>query len=191
MEISEGSSQSWYSSSTTHREMSRSVAAQGSLWFGVWVVVSTFLWLHQRALGRMWTHDVTYLYLRRHSPGVGWAIITNRAGQAANGDTPSATVLCEPLKDFYPVLSPSCVAEDSRSGGVPCLPRLWFTSSSADLQFAYTTREVVWAEVGSWSVYRQDVLQHDRSRGAFFARALSKTSNIVSSATRISHVSQP
>ncbi len=38
-------------------------------------------------------------------------LITSR-----RGNTPGTTVLCELLRDFYPVISPSFVAEGSRSG---------------------------------------------------------------------------
>ncbi len=71
-----------------------------------------------------------YLYLRRHSPGAGWAGITNRVDHVSDGSTPGSVVLCELTRHFHPVLSPSCVAEDSRSGhrfqvgldrGSPCL----------------------------------------------------------------------
>ncbi len=39
-----------------------------------------------------------------------------RVGHVSDGGTPGSTVLGELTRDFYPVLSPSYVAEDSRSG---------------------------------------------------------------------------
>ncbi len=70
------------------------------------------------------------LYLRRHSPGAGWAGITNRVDHVSDGSTPGSAVLCELTRHVHPILSQSCVAEDSRSGdrfqdgldrGNPCL----------------------------------------------------------------------
>ncbi len=60
---------------------------------------------------------LTYLYLRRHSPGAGWAGITNWTDHVSNRGTPGSTVLCELTRDFHPVIAPSCVADDSQSGG--------------------------------------------------------------------------
>ncbi len=45
----------------------------------------------------------------------GWAGITNLVDHVSSGGTPGSTVLCELTRDFHSVLSPSCVAEDSRS----------------------------------------------------------------------------
>ncbi len=77
-----------------------------------------------------------YLYLWQHSPEVGWAGITNRVDHITDGGTPGLRVLCEFTRDVHPVLSPSCVAEDSRSGErfqvfLQCRgPRLQFELSS-------------------------------------------------------------
>ncbi len=57
-----------------------------------------------------------YLYLRRHSPGAGWAGITNCVDHVSDGGTPGSAILRQLTRDLHPVLSPSCVAEDSRSG---------------------------------------------------------------------------
>ncbi len=60
----------------------------------------------------------------------GWAGITNCVDHVSYGGTPGSTVLCELTRHFHAVLSPLCVAEDSRSGdrfqvgldrGSPCL----------------------------------------------------------------------
>ncbi len=59
----------------------------------------------------------TYLYLRRHSPGIGWSGITNRVDHVADGGTPGSVVLCELTRDFHSVLSALSVAEDSQSRG--------------------------------------------------------------------------
>ncbi len=48
---------------------------------------------------------LTYLY--RHSPGAGWADITNRVDHVSNGGTPGSTILCERTRDFHPALSPA------------------------------------------------------------------------------------
>ncbi len=73
---------------------------------------------------------IRYLYFCRHSPGMGWAGITNCVDHVSGGGTPSSTVLRELTRHFHPVLSPSCVAENSRPGdrfqvgldrGSPCL----------------------------------------------------------------------
>ncbi len=79
---------------------------------------------------------LTYLYLRRHSPGAGWAGKTNCVDHVSDGGTPGSTVLRELTRHFHPVLSLSCVTEDSRSGerfqiglNSDC-PRLQLASSS-------------------------------------------------------------
>ncbi len=59
--------------------------------------------------------SLLFLYLRRHSSGAGWVGITNRVDHVSDGSTPGSAVLCEHTRHFHPVLSPSCVAEDSRS----------------------------------------------------------------------------
>ncbi len=51
----------------------------------------------------------TYLYLWWHSAG-----ITNRVDHVTDGSNPGSTGLWGFTRDFHPVLSPSCVAEDSR-----------------------------------------------------------------------------
>ncbi len=74
--------------------------------------------------------DLSYLYLRRHSPGAGSAGITNCVDHTSDGGTPGSAVLHQLTRHFHPVLSPSCVAEDSQPGegfqvgldrGSPCL----------------------------------------------------------------------
>ncbi len=60
--------------------------------------------------------EQTYLYLRRHSPGAGWAGITNCVDHISDGGIPGSAVLRQLIRHFHPVLSPSCVAKDSRSG---------------------------------------------------------------------------
>ncbi len=62
-------------------------------------------------------YTCTYLYLRGHSPVAGWAGITNRVDHVSDGSTLGTAVLRELTRHFHPVLSPSCVAEDSRFGG--------------------------------------------------------------------------
>ncbi len=57
-----------------------------------------------------------YLYLCRHSLWAGWVGITNWVDHVSDGGTSGSTVLCELTRHFHSVLSPSCVAEDSRSG---------------------------------------------------------------------------
>ncbi len=57
-----------------------------------------------------------YLYLRRHSLGAGWAGITNCVDHISDGGTPGSAVLRQLTRHFHPVLSPSRMAEDSRSG---------------------------------------------------------------------------
>ncbi len=42
--------------------------------------------------------------------------MTNWVDHVWDGSTPGSTVLWELIRHFHPVLSPSCVAEDSRSG---------------------------------------------------------------------------
>ncbi len=63
----------------------------------------------------------------RHSPGVGWAGITNRVDHIMNGGTPGSTDLCE--LNSHPVHSPLCVAKNMQYGeglqicfdpGCPC-----------------------------------------------------------------------
>ncbi len=51
--------------------------------------------------------------------------VTDTIDHVSDGDTPDSTVLCELTRHFHPVLSPSCVAEDSRSekGFKVCLDR--------------------------------------------------------------------
>ncbi len=49
-----------------------------------------------------WSHGcypvlLTYLYLRRHSPGAGWAGITNRVDHVSDGGIPGSAVLCGPV----------------------------------------------------------------------------------------------
>ncbi len=69
-------------------------------------------------------------YFPLHSPGAGWAGITNWVDHVSDEGTPGSTVLCELTRHFHPVLSTSWAAEDSRSGeglqvcldcGCPCL----------------------------------------------------------------------
>ncbi len=43
------------------------------------------------------------------------AICTNSVHFVSDGGTPGSTVLYELTRDFHPVLSPSCVAEDQQS----------------------------------------------------------------------------
>ncbi len=64
----------------------------------------------------MGAYGLLYLYLCRHSAGEGSAGITSKIGNAADGGTPGPTVLRELIRDFHPILSPSYVAENSRSG---------------------------------------------------------------------------
>ncbi len=63
------------------------------------------------------SNALTYLYLwRRRSSGADWVGITYWVDHVSDGGAPGSTVLCELTRDFYPVLSQSCLAEDSRSG---------------------------------------------------------------------------
>ncbi len=93
--------------------------------------------LSRQSLSHVWHVSLyLYMYLRRYSPGAVWAGITNWVDHASDGGTLGTTVLCELTRDFHPVLSPSCVAEDSRSGErfQACIdrgcPRLQLTTSS-------------------------------------------------------------
>ncbi len=92
--------------------------------------------LSRQSLSHVW-HVSLYLHLRRYSPGAVWASITNSVDHASDEGTPGSTVLCELTRSFHPVPSPSCVAEDSRSGeGLQvCLdrrcPRLRLAASSS------------------------------------------------------------
>ncbi len=52
------------------------------------------------------------------------------------------------------------------------LPWLWLPAYLAGLQFACTTCEAVWVEVGPGSVYSLEDLQRDQTSGAFFVRAV-------------------
>ncbi len=49
--------------------------------------------------------------------------------------------------------------------------------SSADLQLVCATCEAVWEGQGPWSAHLWDVLQHDQTSEAFFARAVPDTTN--------------
>ncbi len=159
---------------------------------------------------------LTYLYLRRHSPGAGWAGITNRVDHVSNGSIPGSAVLCELTRHFHPVLSPSCVAEDSRSGnrfqvgldrGSPCLRhvrgcvgrRRSFISSPSGRLAAWPNQLSILCTSSAGMLVRQrrrrsstDGTQSLRlTRRMRRMLSLSKTSNILSSATRTGHVSQP
>ncbi len=95
------------------------------VWFFQWVSWNFAFWFFCKFF-----REFPYLYLRRHSPWAGWAGITNCVDHVSDGGTPGSTVLCEFTRDFHPVLSLSCVAEDTRYGerfqvsldrGCPCL----------------------------------------------------------------------
>ncbi len=113
----------------------------------------------------------------------------NGVDHVTDGGTPDSAVL-------YPVLSSSCVAEDSQSGkGLQvCLdrgcPRLRLASSSP----ICATCETVWTDVGPW-----DVSHHGSSTNGTLSlllayrmrpmQLLSKVTGNLSSATRTGHVS--
>ncbi len=57
-----------------------------------------------------------FFYLCRHPPGTSWAGITNRVDHVSNGRTPGSMALHELPRDFHPVLSLFCVANDLGPG---------------------------------------------------------------------------
>ncbi len=60
--------------------------------------------------------SLTSLYLRWHSPEAGCVSITNCVDDVSHGGTPGSAVRRQLTRHVHPAISPSCVAEDSRSG---------------------------------------------------------------------------
>ncbi len=154
--------------------------------------------------------SLLYLYLRRHSPGAGWVGITNRVDHVLDESTPGSAVLCELTRHFHPILSPSCFSEDSRSalvvvahvfswptarlrhvrGGVG-RRRSSIRSPSGRRSLLCTSTAGMLAKE-RWRRSSTDGTQSLRlTRRMQRMLSLSKTSNILPTATRTSHASQP
>ncbi len=111
----------------------------------------------------------TCTYLRRHSPGVGCAGITNCVDHVSDGGTPGSAVLCELTRHFHPVLSPLCVAEDSRSGSRSALIVVAHVFSWPPARLRHV-RGVVGRRRSL--VHLRDVFRHVQTSVAFFARVV-------------------
>ncbi len=92
---------------------------------------------HNCKIMALWRLRLSFVS-RAHTTCTCVGIHPGRVGHVADGGTPGSTVLCELAWDIQPILSPSCVAEESRSEerfqvcldrGSPCL-RLASSSSA-------------------------------------------------------------
>ncbi len=94
-----------------YRAIVSGLCQEDALWFGE-IACTTYCVIIAAAHAiRMSSQRLSVL-----TYGAGWAGITNAVDHLSNGSNPGSAVLCELTKFFQPVLSPSCVAEDSRSG---------------------------------------------------------------------------
>ncbi len=95
-------------------------------------------------------------YLWLHSPGVGWAGITNGAN-VSDRDVPGLTILREVTRHFRPVLSAPCAAVRAAQRGVPGIFWESKTTSLVGLRQISASSEALRAKVGACSAYTQNV----------------------------------